>query len=95
MSVQKACHAHIQSGARGTRQIIDHHTFTRIGFVSQVHGDGKGFGHRFAIRRDGVHIHNDVKEIIKVQRGEDTPGVVSIRICKDRFRVPSEAMTSR
>ena len=84
-SVQNACHAHIQRGAGGARQIVDHHTFARIGLVREFLRDGEGFGHGLAIWRDRMNIHDGGEEVIQLKRGEDASGVVSVCVGEDQL----------
>ena len=54
-----------------------------IRFIGEVHGDGEGFGHRLAVGRDCVDVHNRFEEIIQLQRGKDASGMGDICIGKD------------
>jgi hypothetical protein len=84
-TIEEAGHTHFQSGTGGARQVIDHHAFTRIGFIGEFLCDGKGFGIRFAVGPHSVDVDDGFKELIQFQNSENAPGGVNVCIGKDQF----------
>ena len=66
-AIQDTWHANLERGFGGARQVIDHDTFARVGFIGEFLCNRKRFGHGLAIRRDGVDVHDVIEEVIEIQ----------------------------
>lgn len=82
--VQDAEPARLARREGGARNIVDHHAFGRVAFTRNLHGDLERSGHRLAIRRNGVDIHDRIEKVAQPERRQHPVGVGRICICKDQ-----------